>query len=699
MAELAQVTKDQLHRIKQSVESAYISFKPNYERFHEFQTFAFKTALNEDDESTLDATGKPVIEANIVNAHLSRLCGEFSKQEPFITVSTQEGAQIDPKTIEIVEGHMRHIFEEAKKENTQYNVYRDVLAGGFSDFKVWTEYAHEMSFDQVIRWGRVYEPTLCGFDPMSRQPDKSDASYCFMLFPMTKKQFKIEFPKVDLESMRFSRDLGGFNWSFDTSKEEVVILCEYYEKKKTKQKIVKLSNNQVMTLDEYEEKIAQWSEMQLTAQPPVIVGKPRTTTIQRIVRYRLIGTEVLDYKMTDFKFLPIVFVDGDSVFLRDSNSTAYQQFTKPYIYHAKGIQRLKNFAMQCLGNDLESMVMHKFKVAKESIPQEEEYQEAYINPGRASTLVYNQFNDQNPDQQLNPPEEIARVGAPPEVMQAYTTAEQTLQNILGSYDAQLGIQNVELSGVAIVEGATQSNAAAMPYIVGYMQGLNQVAQIILDLIPKYYITPRTIPIIRKDGTKDYVKINEENGPSFNFDENALQVRVEAGPNFAIQKNQALQQIFTAMRSSEAYSQFINTSCLDVLTDNMEFKGSEIVAERAKQWMQEQKQQQQQAQQQPNPQMIMAQTKQAELQHKVQESQMDANLKQMELQLKRLELMLQERKITSDIELERERSRTELAVHAIDAHAELHDATMREHDMNHRHELERHKARTQERGMQ
>ena len=80
---------------------------------------------------------------------------------------------------------------------------------------------------------------------------------------------------------------------------------------------------------------------------------------------------------------------------------------------------------------------------------------------------------------LPPPQEVGRVGAPPEIIQTFTSADATMQSILGSYDASLGINNNQLSGVAIVEGATQSNAAAMPYVVSFLQSLNQMHKSLL----------------------------------------------------------------------------------------------------------------------------------------------------------------------------------------------------------------------------
>jgi len=44
---------------------------------------------------------------------------------------------------------------------------------------------------------------------------------------------------------------------------------------------------------------------------------------------------------------------------------------------------------------------------------------------------------------------------------------------------------------------------------GFPTGIISVARIIVELIPKYYVTPRTIPVVRPDGTRDYQKINQQ----------------------------------------------------------------------------------------------------------------------------------------------------------------------------------------------
>lgn len=656
--EVAQIHQDQLDRIKETVRKAHEVFRHNYERFIEFRKFIFECSLSENDITLLTTLSKPQLEFNITEAYISRLMGEFSKQEPSISVSAEDETVVDQLTAEVVEKHLRHIMFDTKNNSTQYEVMKDLYSGGFSVFKIWTDYKNEKSFDQDLFVDRVYDPTLVGWDMLANKAHKGDGNFCFELFPMSHEDFVREYPDVNISSVNFRGGFGSFNWSYLNGNERIILVCDFYEKKRRKVKIVKLSSGQVLTTKEYEKMKAKWGEVM---QFPTPVGKPRTSEITTIVRYRLISNQVLEYVETDFSFFPLVFVDGNSVLIRNTKTGgSVYQMTRPYVYHAKGAQKLKNFAGISLANEIENMIQHKIIIAKEALPKEENWLEAYRDVQKPNVFVYNAFNEQNPDQVIpNPIREVNRIAAPPELMAAYQSVDGTIQQILGSYDASLGINDNQLSGVAIQEGATQSNAAAMPYIVGYLHGWQRVGEILVDLMPKYYRTPRTIPIMGIDGKRDYIQINGgQNGqgqgqgmmmmqsqPSidFRFSPNALNVRIEAGVSFQIQKSKALQQMISLMQVSPLFAQFINEKGLPVLLDNLEIRGIESLKMMVEQWMQELAQQKammmqaQQQQMQNNPAVMKNQIEMQKLQlqsqkqgHEMQKSQVQFLIDQEKL---------------------------------------------------------------------
>jgi len=636
MAAIARKHTTQLEKIKESVEQAYNYFRPNYERFHEFKRFVYKSTLTEDDIAVLSTLQRPQIEFNMMEAYISRLRGEFSRMEPGFVVKAQDGFDlVDPKLISVLEAHFRAVLNDSDNDGFSYDVYTDLLVGGFSVVEVYTDYLNEMSMDQRIYTERVFDPTLCGFDPLARKSHKGDGNFCFQLFPKESEEIEKKYGSDALKGLKYARAFSGFNWSYRSAKKDIVLICDYYKKEFNKEKITKLSNGRTVSVNNYETLLEMWNQAGHIEQPPIPIGKIRETIIEKIIRYRFSGAELVEKPVpTNYKMLPLIFFDGNSTVLRDNNNSTAEQMTRPYVYNVKDAQRLKNYAGQSLANELENTVQHKIIASVESIP--EDYLEAYINVQQPSTYLYNQFFEGNPEIALNPPREVVRTPIPPQISETFQMSDTLIQGILGSYDAALGIQNNDLSGVAIMQGAMHSNAAAMPYTVGFMKGLNRVCQMILDLIPKYYVTPRSLPIVHPDGKRSYQTVNMQGNPFMDYDPLSLEVKVEAGVNFAVQKQISLETIIQLMQTSESFAAFINTKGLGILLDNIEIRGIEGLRQAAAQFMEETAQKQaqmeqmaqQQAAQQIDPKqllMIQTQAEMAKVKQKDEASQRDAQV--------------------------------------------------------------------------
>ena len=621
MADIAKKHVDRLEQLKKSVEEAQQYFADNFKRYQQFMKFVFKSSLDDTENATLAERGMPTIEFNILEAFISRLRGEFAKQQPSLTVRAADGVPISMldkqfiATLEVVEAHLRALFFDGSNDMLEYNVYSDLLAGGFSVMRVYTDYVNEKSFEQNICIERVFDPTLCVFDPLARTSHKGDGRFCAELYPLTKEEFENEFGSKITENMQFTRSLSGFDWSFQNEQEKIVLVCDYYEKQCKKETIVKLSNGHSVTEKEYEKFIAEWETQGIIEQPPVIVKKRRTTT-EKIVRYRFCESSLLDVTDTNYRHLPLVFVDGNSVNIKDGGSS--YQMTRPYVYHAMGIQRLKNYAGQSLANELENTIQHKFVVAIESIPTD--YQDAYQNVQKADTLVYNHFLDtNNPTVTLPPPREIVRTPIPPQIAETFRMSDEMTQIILGNYDSSGGqVSNAPMSGIAFARSAIQSNNASVPFIVGYIKGLNRVAQIVVDLIPKYYRTPRSLPVLLPNGKREYLEINKKGSLYMNFDPNNMQVKVETGVNFAMQKEIALQTVISLSQASPAFAQFFNQYGLPVLLDNIDIRGIDDLKEKSEEFQKQLQQQQQMAQKQQMQQMQMQAQQQAMAMQKAQQ---------------------------------------------------------------------------------
>lgn len=583
----------ELARVKKNIKNAAEYFKENNIRYKQFKRFVNKSNLTQNEILLTQQLNKPPVQFNMCSAYKDRLCGEFSQIDPGFSIRAIDASLVDMEQVALIEGHMKADFLGARHDLLSIKIYNSLLDGGFAVASICPDYINSMSFDYQINI-EIEDPTLCFFDPLAKESHKADGQFCGQFYPKTKEEFIEIYGKKSLQKARFvvggTEDLA---WYYRNGTQEIVVLCDYFFKRKKRTKILKLSNGMQVTRQQYKKMMKVWEDFpSLIEQEPQIINE-RMSVIDTIERYRLCGNQILEHDVTDFSFFPLVYFEGKSEDISDGEGEPTKQFTIPYVYHAYDAQRMKNYAGQTLVAEIENMVMHKWMACIEGVPDKEDYLQAYINNQEASVLLYKAYMDNNPDKPLPPPREIARVPLTPEVMQAFQVADKTIQMILGSYDAIPAINNKDISALAIKEGALQTNATARPYLNGFINGWNHLGQIYIDLLPKYYLTPRTIPVVDKEGKESFVEINKPGKPNFQYDPTLLKVKVEAGVNFEAQKQIALTTIESLMRASEQFNQFMNAKGLPILLDNIDIRGVDKLKVQADQWMKEQEQMQQQ----------------------------------------------------------------------------------------------------------
>lgn len=698
-----------LATIKKDIETSYKYFQENAKRYRDFFILVFKTALSDADKDNLAIIGKPPIESPILEAYISREVGEFSKHHPQVDVHAAEGLAIGHiddeyiKMMKVLQAHITEIINQADSENFSDDLLDDTMGGGFGVAKVFTEYVNESSFMQKIMLERMINPTLCGFDPLATKAHKGDGRYCFELHPMTQEEFAKEFGEDKAKIFNFTRNVSSFSWTYKNQDIKVVLVADYYVKVEKTVTLVRLAENDLdipttMTLAEYNKMIKEWGRIE---QAPAELERRRSTTT-RIDRYRICQNEILDHVETSYPMLPLVFFDGDSKRIQNTEGGQIEQMTRPYVLHAKDMQRLMNFAMQTIGQELEDMPRNTYMVPVAAIPKA--YVKAYQNPQTAGILPYNQFDPERPDIRLDPPQVVQRQATPPLVQETFAGAQQIVQQILGNYDAALGMGDGNMSGKALQEGAMQSNVSATRYIVGYIRGLQRCCEIIVHLIPLFYTTPRSIPVRLPNGKRDYQVINSEypkvdkqekmlqkaqemglggmqneiesegndeaeseemeNAIMFNYDPKELNVRVMPGVNARIQKQVSFELLTRAMEVSPTLAEFFNRQGLGVILESLDLPGIEGLKEMVEQFQAQMAKEAQDAKGQPTDTDKIVQAEimksQLEAQARDQKTQVDmalgiakAAIAREETELKRQELELKAHEAHTRLHMERE----------------------------------------------
>lgn len=678
--------KELLESLKSDVKSWYTYWKDNIRIFHKSSNFLYHSNLSKQEKGALSSLQRPALEFNILEAYCSRLVGEFSKQEPsFIVHESPDTQMADSRLPELIEGYLAAVTEESKKEGTETALYKDMIGCGYSVAEVFYEYASPTSFNQNIKFRKLTDPTMAGFDPLAQDIHKGDGRYYFRVFPMTKREFVKLYPDKDLSGINFSAtNIAQFSFAYKSNNEEIVAVCSYYGKVKTRKKLVYLANDVTMSQAMYNKMKNHWEELGFIEQIPKVI-KTRVSEFIEIKRYDFIDNQILDINDTLYTQLPGVFFDGNSVRIRyNDGQDDLKQTVRPYWKNAEGAQKLKNLAGQTWANEIESLVNHKFKAPKESIPVG--YEQYYINNQKAAVLIYNSFM---PDgvTPIPPPQEIMRPPIPQDVAQSFMSSDQAVQNILGSYDASLGINDNQLSGVAIVEAATQSNAAAMPYVINFMTSFSQIAKIVIGLMPKVLKNPRKINILNKKKQKQFVDINSPNNSNsikMTYDPMSMNVIVQAGTNFEVQKNKALQMLDLLAKSFPSVAQLINTKGLPILFDNLTFRGSDRLKELAEQMIAENQRQQANQPPQPNPLQLKAQ----EIQLKGQAQEQNYEIQKEKLMNERADMALKAHLEGRQDAIDVAKMQTEKEVNHVKA---FHDLVKHRENMNHEKDIEKFKA--------
>jgi hypothetical protein len=225
----------------------------------------------------------------------------------------------------------------------------------------------------------------------------------------------------------------------------------------------------------------------------------------------------------------------------------------------------------------------------------------------------------------------------------------------------------------------------MPYIVGYLQGWQRAAEVYVNLMPKYFTTPRTMPILDAKGKRHFVKINQPDGLPIDFDPAVLNVVLKAGASFQVQKSRTIMMVKEMMGMSPLFAQFIAEKGLDFVLDNMEGKGIEQLKDLTNEWLQELQQQKQMAQQQQqqelqnNPMQVKMQIEMAKLQQEKAK-----NEAQFAVDMEKIKM--EELKVQAGMHMNETQSAVQLVKAQTERYAKNADLKIKELDTAHRHHL-------------
>jgi hypothetical protein len=510
---------------------------------------------------------RPCLTINKVEQSVKQVCNDQRQNRPSIKVHPVDDKG-DIETAKIMQGLIRHIEYDSNADAAYDTGFEAAVRGGFGFIRIVTEYESPTSFNQSIKIKRVNNQFSARLDPHSQEPDGSDANWGFISEDISKDEYKRTYPKSEAASSDGWESIGSQSpgWIND----DCCRVTEYFYKEFEDKEICLLSNGDVVFKDKLEDALAHLNQ---DPNAQVSVVKERTAQVPVVKWCKLNGIEILEKTDWPGSYIPIIPVYGQELNINGKRTL------QGIVRSAKDPARMYNYWKSAETEAIALAPRTPFILAEGQVEGYEHFWNS-ANRKNHAYLPYKPMalnGTQVPPPQRNSIE--TSIGA---ITQASMGASDDIKATTGIYDASLGKQSNETSGVAIQRRNNQAQTSNFHFVDNLTRSLRHAGRVIIDLIPKIYDTARAARIIGEDGVPKIVKLNEtfdDNGKPtiYAMDAGRYDAIVDVGPSFASKRQEAAASMIDMSRSNPAIMQ----SAGDLVVRNMDWPGAQDIADRLK----------------------------------------------------------------------------------------------------------------------
>lgn len=664
---------DTLERANKNLNTWNSYFNENIVRGKDDMNFVLRDQWTAVERSEFTRLFKPAMTFNKLYDATKKIAGEQRKNKPDLIVRSLTG-KASQEQINLRSDLVRTISYQSQNDLVYQTAFKSALMMGFGAFQVMVDYESPMSFNKVIRYGLISDPTMCAWDPTAIKPHKGDGNFCSRRFIFTRDEFFATFPYVtNPVSYVDPYMLLDFQWQT----RDTIIVCDDFVKEWFPLIIYHLSNGESVTEDQWKEREKRFEDNRefvkgsivgeiIAREIPVIIGE-RQTQDYRIMQYRMIRDRIIDFSEWPSKQLPIPFVDGDSYYIEG------RQYTKSFIHEARDAQKLLNYSRSETAAELKNRRREQWLGTPDNIIG---YEQDWRNPELQMGILRAK---PDPKTGMMPTKQAAW-----EVSQGlFITAQATtqdIQEILGFSESE-ELQGRDVSGKARRERKLEGSMSAYVYFDNLNQAIEQGGRIVNDLLP-YIIgdMERHMVISKKDGKSDSIILNKREGegdsqviknqiPGGEFD-----VEISTGPSFAVQKDIALEFFQQTIANNPQVFNLI----ADLWAGNLDIQQMEQVKDRLKTLVPPDILAKEEGKPppppQPNPQQIAMQMEMQQHQQqmqvneqkmKIEEAQLAERAEELRIRkekhmLEQAEMILKAHELQQKMGIERERNQIDLS---------------------------------------
>lgn len=554
---------DLLEEIRKNRERAEDGDSDNREEMEDDLRFAAGDHWPEADRQQRDEDGRPWLTLNQVPQFIRQVTGDIRLNRPAIKVRpVDSGADVD--LAEVFTGLIRHIEAASHATSAYVTAAESSARCGIGHFRIVTEFLPD-SFEQEIRIRPIDNPFAVLWDPMSQEPTRSDANYCFVDTEMQIDAFKEEYPNAstsEFETEHVETNL--IRWFT----RDTVTVSEYWRKEKVTKTIGLTEGGEVVDLTDIAEKDRDREYKKRG------IVRTRDVETHQVRQYITNGAEILEgpYDWPG-RHIPIVPVLGEEVHLGE------KVVRYGLVRFLKDPQRLYNYWHTMMAETIALAPKAPYLVTPDEISgYEDDWEDA--NKRALPFLLF------KPDPATGGrPQRQTPVEPPIAAIQGMAAAREDMSHTTGIHPASLGAQSNEVSGRAILARERQGDVGTFVFIDNLARAIAYGGEILVDIVPKFYDTQRIVRILGEDDSEEIVEINrvvgedEDGNPVLENDITVgkYDVVVETGPSFSTKRQEAAESMVEFMRVNPTGGALI----ADLLVKNLDWPQSQEIAERLK----------------------------------------------------------------------------------------------------------------------
>ena len=490
------------------------AWEPIYKSSNEDHIFANGKQWDDSTISARSSNGRSSLTYNKISSNIRYIVNNAIANTPNIKVHPiSNGAT--KNTAKVLDGLIKAIQNKSNANGIYVHGLKNAVTGGIGYFRITPKQnIINGELKNSIELEKIKDPTTVYFDPDAEADDMSDAEYVFIVRQLPIKRFEKLYPNAHKCSLTKATK----SWY---SKEQVRV-AEYWVKENGK-----------------------------------------------VSQYIISGEDVLennsDYPGT---ILPVVMIIGEE------NYVDSKRDFKGIVRDVKDVQKLLNYQKSEAADYLSKAAKTQFLVEASMIP--EEYQRIW-NSANVANLPYLPYVSKDgsrptPNQPLPPPSGL---------IEGASEADVDLRAIIGIKDPLADIPQTQ-SGKAISLQIQQGNIGILSYLNNLKVAIKRAGEILLDLIPHYYSRADVVEILGIDDQVTTVKINEpyvDNGEVVNHDLTIGQygIIITTGPSYESQRSEASDKLMELVGRYPQMAQFAG----DLIVKTIDFDGADELADRLK----------------------------------------------------------------------------------------------------------------------